>query len=450
MRTNNMLIKNLVLAFCLVVSTSLTLRSVAQAETAKTESVDSRLDKLEDRLLEVEIQKQLNKVAFSGTFVNRFEYYNSKHSVPGTPAVSDTLKLFSTYFALNIDATVTDKITLYSTVAMSKFWNQDGRNEAPGYWSASEQGSFAYKGSTPMFDRAYMTYRFDIPMTFSIGRMSTNNGLPANQLDGFPRQGTYPRFSFNAIFDGAALTYDFSSLLPKDHTLNVRAFYTPYMNVSSTDRTKQIQDNGVKVESNTPMYSILTEYSLSNTSFFGKMNISHMLNDYRNFYWDGFNNPNDHTNATPNNPYYEGGFNMFYLGFEDIGHIGLNVSGSSLLYWARLLDPSSETKNSYSSAYLINANQNIGDNWVVGGEYIKTDENFYIDEWAYLNLIPFYKTPNSKGYHAFVAHKLAQNLSTRIGYYNLKVDPCSPNSTNPFLTEEAKSDAYYVNLRLDF
>lgn len=416
---------------------------------AKAESVDSRLEKLEDRLLEVEIQKQLNKLSFSGTFINRFEYYKTEYGLPGAAKTTDTLKLFSTYFALNMDATVTDKISLYSTLAMSKFWNNEGRNEAPGYWSGAEAGSYGYKGATPMFDRAYMTYKFDLPMTFSIGRMSTNNGLPANQIDGFPRQGTYPRFSFNAIFDGLALVYDFSGYLPKDHNLTVRAFYTPYMNVSPIDRTKQIEDSGGKVESNTPMYSILTEYTLSDTPAFGKLNLAHMFNDYRNFYWDGFNNPNTHPVTPPNNPYYEGGFNMLYAGLEDIGRFGLNVSASGLFYWSKLLDTPGAS-NQYSTAYLFNVNQNIGDKLVIGAEYIKTDENYYIDEWTYLNIIPFYKMANSKGYHGFVAYKLAQNLSTRVGYYNLKLDPCSPTSTNPTLDKEVNSDAYYVNLRLDF
>ncbi len=421
--------------------------AVSAAETI--ESTDSRLSKIEDRLQEIEIQKLLNKFSFSGVFINRYEAYKTEYGLPATVASKDELKLYSTSFALNVDVNVSQKIKFYSTLAMSKFWNNDGRKEAPGYWSASEAGSSVYGGSAPMFDRAYMSYKFDFPLTFAVGRMPTNNGLPINQMDGLSRQGTYPRLAFNAIFDGIALVYDFSDLLPKDHNLSVRAFYTPYMNVSAIDRTRQLTDSGNKVDSNTPMYSLLTEYSVSNLSWASKINFTHMLNDYRSFYWDGFNNPNDHTILNPNNPHYEGGFNMGYVGIEDIAHAGLNVSASGLFYWSKNLDVVGAT-NQYSTAYLFAANQQIGDQWIIGGEYIKTDENFYLDEWTYLNINPFYKTPNSKGTHLFVSKNLVQNLVARLGYYHLTAEPCGPASANPFSVNEVKSDSYYVNLRLDF
>lgn len=413
------------------------------------ETTDERLTKIEDRLQEIEIQKLLNKFNFSGVFINRFEYFHTEYGLPLATPDTDTVKANSTSFALNIDANISSQLKFYSTLGMSKFWNNEGRKEAPGYWSGSEAGSSLYGGSTPQFDRAYFSYKFDFPLTVAIGRMPTNNGLPINQLDGLARQGTYPRLAFNAIFDGLALVYDFSSLLPQDHNLSVRAFYTPYMNASPTDRTRQLVDSGAKVESNTPMYNVLTEYSISNLSWASKINISHMLNDYRGFYWDGFNNPNDHTIANPDNPYYEGGFNMGYIGVEDLAHIGLNASVSGLFYWSKVLNKPNVT-NQYSTAYLASLNQSFGDKWVVGGEYIKTDENFYLDEWTYLNIIPFYKTPNSKGTHLFVSKSLVQNLVARVGYYNLISDPCGPNSANPFSVNEVKSDSYYLSLRLDF
>lgn len=428
--------------------------SVAQADDVK--ELEARLNKINSRLEEIEIQSALNKMTFSGVLVNRYEAYHTTYGVPGAAKSTDHVNAFTTFFALNIDAKVTSKINFYSTIAMSKFWNNDGRNEAPGYWSGSLTGSYGLKGSTPMIDRAYMTYSFDVPLTFAIGRMPTSNGLPINQLDGLGRQGTYPRLAYNAIFDGLALVYNFSSYLPTGHSLSMRAFYTPFTNVSATDRTRQHTDSGLKVPSNTSMGILLTEYNNSNISFLGNLNLTHMIYDYRNFYWDGFNNPNDHTNTSPHNPYYDGGANMLYAGLEDIAHVGLNASISGLFYWskwtktAQVPDTTGTQSKKRSSAYLVNVNQKLKNDLVIGGEYMKSDENYYLDEWAYQNTMAFYKTPNSKGYHLFVADKLAKSLTGRIGFYSLKSLPCGANSTNPTLTSESKATSVYANLRLDF
>ncbi len=154
------------------------------------------------------------------------------------------------------------------------------------------------------------------------------------------------------------------------------------------------------------------------------------------------------TPAPPNNPFISGRAQTVYLGLEDIGNIGLNASGSGLFYWSK---DESRNLQFMSSSYLINVNEKIKSilgGLVVGGEYIKTDAYYYLDEWTYLNTIPFYKTPSAKGWHAFTAIPVADHLTARLGYYSLKQTPYE--TVYATYSNEVKMNSVYGQLRLDF
>jgi hypothetical protein len=337
-------------------------------------------------------------------------------------------------------------------LAFSKYWNQENRNESPGYWQASEQGSFALGGSTARFDRAYAAYSFDeIPLTLAAGRMPTNMGVPINQLDGLPRQGTYPRLAFNGIFDGFAAVYNFSSLLPKDNSLIIRGFYTPWSNVSPTNRTQQLGDNnpstgqGRQIDSSTPMYVALLEYNHTNFSFMDKLELDYMYYKYDHFYWDGFVGTNTGSN-NPGNPLVSGRAQSVYVGGENIGHVGLNASANGLFYWSKYVDSGNITM---SASYLLNLNERmdfIRQGMVLGGEYIHTDKAYYLDEWTYLNTIPFYQTPNARGFHVYTAVPVVDHVIARVGYYKQHVNPNDLTGS----ANETNAHSVYGQLRIDF
>jgi hypothetical protein len=407
-----------------------------------------RLDSLDDRITDLEAAQALQRVRFSGAMINRFEYFDTRYGVPGEAKEHDVLKPFSTYFAFNTDFDVTSRLKVYSTLAMSKFWQNDGRNEYAGAWQASEGGSYGYGGATTRFDRAYMAYTFGIPLTLAVGRMPTNQGVPINQLDGLAREGTYPRFAYNAIFDGIAAVFTFTRYLPVGQSLQLRAFYTPQIFVSKTDRTRQLVDGTYKVDSNALQYALLLEYS---TSRLGRvadlLNVYYMFYQYSNFYNDGASDT-----TPPENPLDSAIANMAYVGVEGIGHIGLNASLSALLYrtFEKMLDGSSGG-TTRSASFLANVNQRldfIHAGTVIGAEFIKTDASFYLDEWTYLNVIPFYSTPASKGVHAFVSTALGDNLRVRLGWYLLH---STPYNVSGFASlDEADSQSFYVQLTAHF
>lgn len=405
----------------------LSLSPVFAFAAPSNEELVKRLNEMEARLAEVEIQSSLDTFKWSGVLINRFDLLDNKY---GDPEQKDLLQTYSTLVALNLDVQMSDKVSFYSTIGMSKFWNNDGRSERQMPWDKSMTGSYQMNGATPMIDRAYMSYRFDMPLTFSIGRMSTNMGPPIEQLDGVARLGTYPRFAYNAIFDGAALSYDFASLMPTSHSLRMSFFYTPFVNIDAADRTKQMQVAGERIDSSNQQYTLLTEYQVSDMSWLRKLSLTHFIYDYRGFYWDGLG-------------YYDGTANAGFIGFEGIGNTGLNVSVSLLNVYSGITGASKNTSN----ASLVNANYQFSSlgNLIVGGEYIKTDEAFYLDEWTYTNLIPFYKTANAAGVHAYVSKSLGNSITARVGYYKLDADASALAGT-----PKANMVSYYGNLRFDF
>jgi hypothetical protein len=414
------------------------------------------LSSLNDRVTELEVGQALNRARLSGVLVNRFEAFRTRYGVPGEPKQEDSINAFGTYFALNVDFDITSHLRLYSTLAMSKLWQNSGRSEHVGNWEASESGSFGYGGATPQFDRAYMAYEFSFPLTLAVGRMPTNNGLPQNQLDGLAREGTYPRFAYNAIFDGIAAIVDLSRYLPAGNRLQFRAFYTPNINIDKTDRTRQLTDaytdvNGntvtVKIASNTLQYALLTEFATQRLPAIDTLNIYYMFYQYKDFYNDGANSTDP-----PSNPYDSATAHMIYLGLEGIGHVGLNLSLSTLLYKdsERQLD-GTKTDVPLSSAFLLNVNYRFESGipgLIVGGECIRTDKNFYLDEYTYLNLIPFYSTPSSKGVHLFASQPLGNWLHARVGWYYLHTRPYEYLDV-PTL-DATTSQSFYVQLRLGF
>jgi hypothetical protein len=415
--------------------------------SVRADDTAAQIEALNDRVTELEAAQALNRVRFSGVFINRFEDFRTKYGPPGDDKQQDALTTFSTYLAVNMEFDVTSHIKLYTTLAMSKFWQNEGRNEYPGNWQASEGGSFDFSGSTPRFDRAYMAYTFSFPLTLAVGRMPTNNGVPINQLDGLAREGTYPRFAYNAIFDGIAAVFDFTRYLPQGNALQIRAFYTPNIVIDKSDRTRQLTDGNVKLPSNTPQYAILTEYSNTHLGrVLDKLSLYYMFYQYRNFYNDGTS-----TTDPPSNPVDSAYAHMVYCGLEGIGHIGLNASFSALFYHdtEATLDGSSSS-TTLSKAYLLNVNQRLDFalGSVVGFELIKTDDTFYLDEWTYLNVIPFYSTPASRGIHVFASAPIGPHLNVRVGWYRLHTDPYSYIGADS--PDETDSNSFYVQLRLGF
>lgn len=397
-------------------------------------------NELQSRVEEIELYNYTRNFSLSGQMINLYEAYKSETvtNVSTGAKGHERLNLWASAVSLNIDYDVNSKIKFYSTLGMSKFWNNEGRDgDAEDYWNRSNQGSLGYQGSTARFDKAFFTYSPGGMYSWAIGRMPTNAGPPQHQLDGIERSGTYPRMAYNSIFDGIALSLDFAKFMPKDQSLKLKLFYTPYMNVDDDSRIKQRKTGSsvtgkpgpnVKVNSDTLLWAFLLEYEASNLSWVKNIEMYIFTLNYEDFWWDSYGDT------------YRGWGYNWTLGLNGIAHTGLNFWMSFIgTDWQALAD----NKHINGEGYLFNLNYKFDNTQVVGAEYLATNKNYYLDEWTYYNIAPFYKTADMKGYHLYWSLPLADNLRLRLGTYQYEV-------AHSNLYNKADVESYYTMLRLAF
>jgi len=443
----------------------ISLLASSQVATAEPQTVTlEQFNQLKARMDEAELRDSLKTFLWSGVLINRYESFYSKDVPPTGATSSNYINGWSTAMELNVDSKLNQKVAFYGSIGMSKLWNNSGRIEGGPYWSntagnngwgfsQSQTGSYGLGGPGAFIDRAYMSYKFDIPLTFSIGRLPTNGGPPIEQLDGLDQQGTYPRFSYNAIFDGMALSYDFSGALPSNQSLRLTAFYTPFVNIDNTTRTLQSQTpSGTKINSTNDQFTLLLNYELRNTAIARKIILDYFYYEYDN--WFGYDpNPDANPNvSSPNADGAAGGYsgakaNMFYAGFTGIADTGISASFSTL----------SVASTEQGANFLANSNAYFGTlsyevarvkNLWVGWEYISTDPDFYLDEWTRLELIPFYSLCADRGFHLYATKGLGNGMTLRVGYYQTVA--ASYNTTFSGYSDGFNMSSSYANFRFDF
>jgi hypothetical protein len=403
-------------------------------------NLEERMAKLEEKIEELEIDRAFHRVRLSGTFIGYFERINSRTKDASTFEITENKgDVASMHVGLNIDFAISENFNFYSTLAMGKVLNNDGRTGLEESSYRSMQGSYGYLGSGAVFDVAYVNWKLlDSRLNFALGRMTTRGGPPLNQLDALYRSGTYPRFGYNAIFDGVAAVYDFNDMVPKDMGFKTRLFYTPYYFIDPIDRTQPAVDpDGNKVQRRSDQLAMLNEWELDGSKIARKVSIYSLL-----WYYDKFYDAEYQDSLRAGVELYGALSHTLYFGLEEIANTGLNFSWSYLLVDAKL--SGSEKEKSESS--LFNINYGFKNSWVVGFEQIFTDENFYLDEWAYLQFNEFYQRSNNNGQHYFVAIPFAYNQVLRFGMYDYRA---GVSEANLYLYSE-RTQNYYTSYRVDF
>ena len=412
--------------------------STAAAESPQT--LEERIAKLEDKIEEFEIDKSYDRLHVSGTYINYFESINStsKNGVTGQKN-SDNGDIMSMHVALNFDVNISKNIDIYTTLGMGKVLNNDGRDGEEQSSYRSYQGSYGYTDSMARFDVAYIRWKTDEECwSFVAGRMTTRGGPPMNQLDALSRNGTYPRFGYNAIFDGFAVVRDFKALLPKDYSVKTRLFYTPTFYLDGSDRKLEAQDadsNAINRRSN--QLTWLNEFERSNTRFAKKISLYSML-----WYYDKFYDSEYQSSTREGVEYYRALSHSLYLGFEGIAGTGTNFSWSNL----RANSKSDGASLNHSDAHLFNLNYAFEGGHVFGVEQIFTDRAFYIDDWSYLQFNDFYQRPSSNGQHIFGAISFPHRQVLRLGVYNYQA------KVDRFAGYDSKvaTQNFYASYRIDF
>ena len=422
-----------------------------------SQDVNERLAVLEERLDDFELDQALKKFTLSGSFFNQYESYHSvktrtdllnnvptsiKNQIQGDDR-DIYLSLFFMRAELNFDAKVSSTVNFYSTLGMTKFWNvagRDGRNEAYENSYKSLVGGYGFRDSAARFDVAYVNYRpANSSWSFSVGRMTTNNGPPQNQLDGLGRTGTYPFLSYNVILDGAAVVYNIDNL-PKDHKLNFRVFYTPFQNVSNNDFNSNRVDTNVSsnnelnsnesVDSKGNSITLLTEYSLKNLSFAKKLDVFHSLYTFDRYYnsqFQGFDssvagcgNPGFEDFCNEGVEYGRANASTLYVGLERILNTGLSLSLTYNVSEYTLSDRELE----YGENYLLTGNYKFDNKFnggdLAGFEYIKTDESKIPVDVNSLYLSDFYSITDGEGVHLYYTKQIGSNQVLRFGYFKFR------------------------------
>ncbi len=381
------------------------------------EDSNSRIDQLDQRLSDLELKSILNKFNFSGSFLNHVESYKSDNEdIDSSEKYTYVLNPVLLRVGLNVDAQVTNKINFYSTIGMSKFWNQSGRTPeevGTGPQYESMKGGYSLSGSEAYFDTAYILYRFTDNFSLALGRMTTNNGPPIEQVEGVTRSGTYPRFGYNAIFDGLGLIYNASKLLPKNHSLKLRLFYTPFVYIDENKRHQEAEDESSEeqIEALQSQTALLTEYSYTDSMYFEQFDIFYMLWNYESFYEEAFQDDED-----DDAEYASATSHALYLGVKKILKTGLSFSYTYYTFKERFDGLDDES----SFNYLVNLNYEFSSKSILGFEYINTDDIFYLEDHNSLYISEFYTRHSNNGYHLYVTKPIGVNQILSLGYFNYK------------------------------
>jgi hypothetical protein len=403
-------------------------------------TVEERLAHLEEKLEEINLDRAFDRVHFSGTFITNFEVLNSVKEDPLTGEKDKNHgDLAGLHVGLNIDFKISEQMDFFTTLAMGKIYNSDRREGISEGSYHSLEGSYAYTGSDAKFDVAYLRWKtLEQNLSFALGRMTTRGGPPLNQLDALYRNGTYPRFSYNAIFDGMAVVYNFKDLMPNNMSFKTRLFYTPFFFTDKNDRTAaELDPDGNKVDRHGNQTAWLNEWDYDHSQIAEKISVYSMVWYYDKFYDVEYQ---DSTRQDPE--YYRALSHTLYVGFERIHNTGLNFSWSNL----RVKDYLDGTGSSQSDSNLFNLNYNFEKGYVVGVEHIQTDKNFYLDEYAYLQFNEFYQRSNNKGQHYFFALPFSHNQVIRFGLYDYKAGLAPGNN---YLVKD-RTQNYYTSYRIDF
>ena len=400
-----------------------------QANDRITE-LEKKIDDLQSEVEELTYRGYERYFTISGSLKNHYESYQEV-SEPGTSSEDEnTVNTLSSIFALNINFDVNKRIKIYSKLGMSKFWNYDsdsqagtGRREPLDSWDASNTGSWGMASSAPKFDRAYLSYNNpDSNFTFAIGRLPTNMGPPSEKSDGQERQGTYPRFAYNAIFDGMGFAYNGSHLVSKGDSLSIRAFYSPFVNIDKSNRRVKRVESGETADTLTPQYTLQIEHEKKGLSWVENLHSMFFLYNYSNFFQWETEDPNDDSDGYLS--YFEATAQSYYLGFENLFKTKFSLFASYLYVRSGYSEEGDTEKDNYSShAALISSTYDLGSRKILGLEYIKTDKDFYIDDFNYFYLSDFYKAENVEGLHLSYLRPLYDNLDLKFGVFSYRKRP---------------------------
>ena len=465
------------------------LASLAAVSAAKAQS-------LEDRVTELEVNQSLNIFKFSGALINRYDNLKSKSEISAlsynAESAANTMRM---KFQFNIDADISSKLKFYSTLVTTKSWNLFARQDDDLYrsyfnWYPELMTSSEYRENLVKLEKAYFDYSILPELAFSMGRLPTSYGSPTHMVEGRARMGTYPKLSYSAAVDGAALTYKIIKNEKRD--LALRGVYVPFTTRNFSSPTATVNYRGFNKITTQPDvntgYAVMLDYNMRD-SFAREFNFIVQYMDLGTVRISDFKS----TAGT----YYSDSqialkFTNFHAEASDILDTGISLALSYMAtslnskgcFYKDTTDNGTATDSTCVGGFYANANAtatgvdkdlsgsimlatltyrlpiDFMNRPTLGVEYQQGSDEATGYDWASDNLTGFYVNRGT-GYHLFYNQKLEDNLTFILGYMHSesKINPVlslgpskTPNSTIGALSDYMKTtyDNVYTSLRLDF
>lgn len=467
-----------------LITSALLVSALAPMAAFAQEDITKKLSLLEDRISELEANQSLNIFKFGGLLETRYDNITAKQTDPTSSAIDSKVDYLRLRASFDMSADVSKNIKVYSRYTMTKFSNiyytqSVGTGSAP-VTSADLSAAKEENGAQVYVEKFYADATVpDTGVVFSFGRLPISDGPPFHFPNGRPRTGTYPGLLYNGQLDGVALTYNKPVA---DGTFSVRGVHTPMTVLTSSSGklsgARGVISNPTDSAGNTSrtmrdLDTLMLEFNSNKISFAD--NISIILQAF-SVSLTMAGNQLSSTGTTAGNASGDVDFKIeaqaLYLGVENIGHIGLDLSATHLMSQvtndgcmtfggapctdayisagAAIAGFGATTRGEKmkGSSTLLTARYRIISPTYFGVEYLMGGKNVYVFDQNSDNIVAFYDTPGT-GTHAYILHKFTNDLGLRLGYmqqdYKSTVFGFGPSKDT-----DRKVTTYYANLRLDF
>ncbi len=423
---------------------------------------------LEERVAELEASQSLNIFQFSGFLGTRYDDVTAEQTYPAASAFKSHTQHLRLRSGLNVNAEVSKKISFYSTITASKYFNTwnthaSGAGTVPTYLidptlARGEQGTQLY------LEKAYADYRFVENFAFSFGRLPTMDGPPSHLPLGKARMGTYPAIGYNAAFDGMALSYN----LPMDNSsFAARVLYTPMSSYTTSAGKLGGQGNlgnvtiaGNKINSLSDFHSVMLEYSLGQTVVANKFNLLFLSYQTGEMALDG-SQINAGAGAGSGLVNFKVGANVLVADLSQVmdsnfdfavTHLQSKVENSGSITVTGLgtifgFGATSAGEELTGASTLVSARYKW-DDLFIGMEYLDGGKSVFNYDPSSDIVNGFYSTPGT-GTHAYGLYKLTPELALRLGYMK-QVYKSTPFTFGASSDTDREITTYYTDLRLDF
>lgn len=372
---------------------------------------------LEERVEDLEFARDLNTWEFSGELEARYDYLDVENTTQNSNYSESQNSL---WLRFDMHSKRSQKLDFYGRLSMSKYFNDFTRRAGNTSAVSNSGGAGRDKsGSEVYVERAFINYKIDNNLSFSIGRLPTIEGPSYHLQKGTARSGTYPQLAYGAELDGMALTYGTQAL---GGTLALRAIYTPLNQVNDTATaidSRYLGAGGIKISSTEQMYSAMADYEKLNLGWANRLNFIVQYVGFKDFFIDQVTSGSAVSNLNFDYDAY-----VAYFELNGIANSGLDIgftykhtktdSRGGIATVGGVFTDGTDGSND-GNVFMLDARYTFGA-FKLGYEFLKADDYAFQVGLADIDAIGFYSTPASTGHHIFGSYDLNSDMRLILGY----------------------------------